>query len=322
MASRVRVLRAPIKPRNSLDGLTGIMVYEAEVKAPIHVGGPVPVQMVPESVRRNFLNRLRGTRDAREAVKVIEGHLDKLFPRSAGRGQAGQIFRLSGSPTIPGTSLKGIVRSRVEFMLRADERGEVPSCFSVVNGRPFVARRGQHGWRHQMVYPASLEDRGPSCNAIRFNTVCDVCNIFGAPGLASRVYFGPLIFDTTIETVRTQEGVYEFIPRGARAVGWLTFRGLDPQELGLVMLGMGIGDGPILVGRWRYRGVMGKRVGRLSVAVNRWKFHEASSRALSQLGVLVSDVQEVARVLIERAREAYRRWLKEVREDEVLESIE
>ncbi len=319
---RVRVLRRPIKPRNSLTGLTGVLFYRATAETPIHVGGGGVLKSISREeltgLSRNIQEIAKTSRDLGEVERIVK----EFFSRPVGKEESvGSMFRLSGRLAIPGTTLKGVVRSRLEFMLRPDGRGEVPSCFSVSGGRPFVAIEGRHGWRHQRVYPASLEDRGPPCNAIKFSTVCDVCNIFGAPGLASRVSFGPLVFDSTPEVIHTPDGGFEALPMGSTAAGWISFRGLDPGELGLVLLGLGIGDGPILVGRWRYRPVDGTWLASLRTEVTNHLFHECSTDALGEFGEAASDPGKLAEALVERARKEYSRWLRELREDEVRRSL-
>jgi len=325
---RVRVLRRPIKSRDSLKGLTGFLYIRARTITPVHVGREEigRIKALSHQAIRNSVQKVLSAPTHEKAVLAIQESLKEIFRPSRREAEVTRLFRLRGFPSIPGSCMKGVVRSRIEFMFK-ESNGVVPSCFSVIGGRPFKATRGHVGWRHQAVYPSSLEDRGLPCDATRYETVCDVCNIFGAPGLASRVEFSPLIFKGKTETLSTPFGMLEVIKSGMEAKGAVSFKNMEQRELGLLLLGLGIENGPILIGRSKFLRVGGIRLGRIQIKAEKWSFYETSTEELASLGFKGSlelegeEADRLARMFIEKARTSYAKWLRELNEDEVIRGL-
>ncbi|RLI81297.1 MAG: hypothetical protein DRP01_11050, partial [Archaeoglobales archaeon] len=107
------------------------------------------------------------------------------------------------------------------------------------------------------------ESRIPPCDYTdpeSVGGVCVLCDIFGAPGLASRVEFGTftLMGDSRnfLEVLELDHGEsVKAVKPGAVFEGSLSFR-LHSFELGLLFVGMGFRDGkwnPMLLGKSKYR---------------------------------------------------------------------
>jgi len=315
---RMQVIRGDPRPRDLLQGLTGSLDIKVRVDRPVHIG--TGERYAPSLDIKQFLNDVRATPSS-----TVEDELKKLQKLATSievRREVLPIFSTSSErrPTIPGSSLKGAVRSRLELTFKGRE-GKVPSCFSVVGGPPIQAQRGSHGWRHQAIYPSSLEDRGPPCDFLRFGTVCKVCDIFGAPGLSSRVHFPTLIFDRRPSIFKTSAGDVEVIPKGSEAEGKITFINMEPEELGLVLIGMG-NMRPLLLGFGKYKFHDGERMGEVVIEPKAWTFIPPSIPILSGIGFNIDhdggNVTEVGRVkelwnlLVAKALENYGGYLEEV----------
>ncbi len=315
----VRVLRERPTPRHRLEGFSGTATLRAKALSRIHVGaGPQAAEA--RRVDRSALRRLRemALRMGKQAVSVLEREAESIFAEEV----TFPVYRLGGKPAVPGTTLKGVVRSRIELSMKADEEGVVPSCFSVGDH----SEVGPGSRLHREIYPNSDQNRGPRCDLTRGNSVCRICDIFGAPGLASRVGFGPLVFDVETEVLRLPRGGVEVIPEGAESRGTVYFTGLSEEELGVLVYGLGAapGMGPIPVGGWRFHRLAGFPMGKLQLEIERWRFRPAPrGSGKGRPEVSGEEASKMAAELWKRARDGDRfgRWLQEVREYERLEEI-
>lgn len=175
-----------------------------------------------------------------------------------------ECVRYGGKIVIPGSSLKGVCRSRIELLQKADVRGNVGSCF-IRASAPIVKKpeKGHHGWRHYVIWGDVLsENRGAPCQAVGKEfyediLVCNTCDVFGTSGLASKVFFGNLVsnnaeivkmtldFNESVEAVKPG-GVFE---------GEIAFISCSLADVGLVFIGLNIHEAnkPILIGKSKYR---------------------------------------------------------------------
>lgn len=224
----------------------------------MHVGSAQTSLKISEENIRRVLNKWGGITSS--AIKEV------LFEEEyAPFNTAGKV------PTIPGSTIKGNVRARLELSFRA-KHGKVRSCF-IKSGLP-IARTplpGEQGWRHNRIWGGVLmEDRGASCDLTRFNKVCLLCDLFGTAGLRSLIEFEdfrgkdvklmPLNLEYNIRVMAA--------PPGSSFLGNIYFYNLKGEELGLLFLGMGLGRN-VLLGRFKYRGkVAGKEFGRVRYEVN------------------------------------------------------
>ena len=230
-------------------------------------------------------------------------------------------------PVIPGSSLKGAVRSRLELLIK-EVSGITDSCFIRASPPPREwPTRGQHGWRHyQLWQPVVQENRYPPCDATSNDKVCVICNIFGTAGLSSRVYFGNLNpkekeFEV-VEMKLDHNELVEAFRHGSVFEGEVLFTALEPWELGLVAVGLRLHeDKPILIGKSKYRPrQLNKKeevlFGRLNVKATGIYFAPYCKELLKELGApryvekddsLVVEGEDLKRLISKLVEEACKR---------------
>jgi len=168
---------------------------------------------------------------------------------------------VKGSPVVPGSSVKGNVRARLELSLVPRE-GFVSSCLIRASEEPLEPPpRGEEGWRHFRIWSQALSfDRGPSCDFTEGEgEVCLLCDIFGTAGLQGLVAFDDFIGEgVRLKPVDLPVGEKLLAaPPGSAFSGAIAFTNLRAWELGLLLYGMGfrgsrIGK-PVLFGKVKYR---------------------------------------------------------------------
>jgi len=101
--------------------------------------------------------------------------------KSAGYSIVDQpIMKIGGVPVIPGSSIKGALRSTTESIM--SESG-IDVCIPGASIPKTVKQRGQ-----SRDYAKGL-GRLPPCDYSRDNTCCPVCDLFGAASLSGRAMF-------------------------------------------------------------------------------------------------------------------------------------
>ncbi len=298
---RLQVIRERPKSRSILKDLTGSLTFKVKVLNPVHMGGTGISLRAKEVI--TSVEKLRGGIEdkLRSLQQIVEGlPMERDVVSTFALGE-------ERKPSILGSSLKGAIRSRLELSFKG-YNGRVPSCFSVTGGRAFVSRKGRSGWRHQRIYPSSTEDRGFPCNYNKYRTVCKVCDIFGAPGLASRVYFPSIEFECDTETFEASfTGYVETIPSNCEAVGTMSFVDMEPYELGLVLIGMGDMK-PLLIGFGKYREHREGRMGKIKIEPVGWSFLPISSGIgfeEKERLLRIRNAEELWKVLVAEARKKY-----------------
>ncbi|HIC92885.1 MAG TPA: CRISPR-associated RAMP protein [Anaerolineae bacterium] len=182
-----------------------------------------------------------------------------------------------GNPFIPGSSLRGVLRSHLERIVRTLEdsaRNGRGACNPVVGKQWCItgeemkelrdqARRKGDLWLAEQVWEKS----------------CRVCRVFGSPWLASRVKVSDLrlIGETTVEVRdgvaihREKETVankydFETVPSGARFQLHIIAENLEEDEAGLLWLGIReLERGHIYVGGFKGRGLGRVRLEKLGI---------------------------------------------------------
>ena len=102
-----------------------------------------------------------------------------------------QFSSLAGRPAVPGSSVKGYVRSRLELSF-APKDGVVRCCLIRATEEPLEPPEpGEHGWRHFRIWRQALEfEREPACDYSEGEgQVCLCCDLFGTAGLQGLVEF-------------------------------------------------------------------------------------------------------------------------------------
>ncbi len=162
---------------------------------------------------------------------------------------------------IPGSTIKGHLRSRLELIPSKDRKAI--SCMHTAT-QPITEspKPGTHGWRHAKVWGSSIaEYRGEPCNPLATEdyTICVVCDLFGAPGVVGRVM--PSNFCCGRDAYEKKdlpygERVYAIKPNTVLR-GSIHFSSLRVEELGILLVSMGITRGktegvPLLIGKHKY----------------------------------------------------------------------
>lgn len=252
---RVGVIKRELTTRDSKDinktnFLTGVVSLSCTNLEYLHVGtGKLLLNIKSTDRLKEIVIR---SRNYKEFYSKVSRHLNLVSY------DYNSTLKLGSKYCIPGTTIKGSCRSRLE-LLTVNKHNKTPCCFiksSVISKEP---QRGQHGWRHFNLWkPATYEIRAP-CDATKSSNVCITCDLFGTSGLASRVYFGNMyskqvkVYSLTLD----HNEKIEAIAPNSEFEGEISFYNLQPWELGLVLIGLGAKrDGsftPILLGKSKYR---------------------------------------------------------------------
>ncbi len=201
----------------------------------------------------------------------------------------GVILDPSGQPVLPGSSLKGRLRSTCETLAHAlnltacllDHRASGVSCTSDVQYYRRVLTD------YQRVLSGGLAQR---LQWIRDNT-CDVCKLFGSPVMAGRLRVGDGELQDWANVVQVRDGVvidrdsqtavdglkynYEVVPSGSRF--HLTIDLDNPTDPDLALLGAALFE-------WHAGSTLG---GFTSRGLGRFRLHELTIR-----GVDLDDPQQ------------------------------
>ncbi len=268
-AALCRVTRGPLKASNvqrvdlPTDRLLGdekhcaTLRLELEVEVVsdyLHIGrGTEPV------VTGRALELLKRARSIDEMMNIIESIASAL----GGVRQVKRMYALRGKPAIPGSSLKGAVRSRIELGSYGGG-GVVPAEMLYGNEQPLVQLPpvGQHGWRHARIWCESVfEPRSYE----PYSVLDDLMGVMphGGEAIASRIYFSDLLPAGPAETrilLLDHGEMVEAVPRGARFRGEILATHVSLEELGLLFYGLGLDkrllcnrESLLLLGASKYR---------------------------------------------------------------------
>lgn len=118
---------------------------------------------------------------------IIKGRLYAKTPIHIGSGQEnfdpvlvdnGVVRNHKGEPFIPGSSLKGVIRSYVERILKSEVYKDFKSCL-IVNDPCILEKDIKKIKREELI----LEDEAEEI----YSKLCDVCKIFGCNYFASKL---------------------------------------------------------------------------------------------------------------------------------------
>jgi len=184
----------------------------------------------------NFIrSSIRRLEDTREKVK-------NLFPK------------INNKYFIPGSTLKGAIRSRIEYKLAPKDNKSL-SCYIVEDN--FY----QGAINHIKFWGNDVRIFRPTCNINYNNRVCRVCDIFGSPSLSSLVSFSDAyLVNESVE--KLNDLGYEAAKPGSRFNLKITSFNFNKIMLGLLFLGLELySKSPIILGMLKYR--YNKKVGNL-----------------------------------------------------------
>jgi len=250
------------------DLLNAILKIKVITRSYLHItSSPQPYTRSSKEAIENVRKLIRGIEDPDQIINaLIRSGVIKAYT-----GSYFEQFKLNGKPVIPGSSLKGAIRSRLE-LLAMESNGVNIACFIRSSYLRSIPNVGQHGWRHTRIWGKTvLENRGRTCDATRWGVyedinVCKTCDLFGTSGLISRIDFStlyPTVQNAMVELNvffscdhrRIVGGVVEAIKPSTVFEGEIAVHGLSDSEFGLLAIGLRLHEegNPILTGRFKYR---------------------------------------------------------------------
>jgi len=213
------------------------------------------------------------------------------------------VVTTGGRPYIPGSSLRGVVRSQVERLVRTLER-------EPRNGRGACDPLEDTGWciprKEMQDLRRKVRERDEGRDDWLAQQVwersCRVCRIFGSPWLASRVRFSDLFplgethpevrdgvaIDREREAVKNKYD-FEVVPAGTRFALEIMAENLGtPAERSLLWLGLQeLAEGGVPVGGFKGRGL-----GRVHLEHLRVRYVDATDREALQAYLVRRDWRE------------------------------
>jgi len=312
LSGEVKVLRDRPRDRSKCEGLCGILYTTLLCESYIHVGSSqTPLIVIDEDLLTKLIKS--GKRD----IKVLLQVGVKIMKTSR--------FDVSnGRPIIPGSSIKGNIRSRLELSFRAKD-GTVRSCF-IRADKPLIKEplKGERGWRHFKIWDEVLfEKRGSPCDMTKGNMVCLICDLFGTSGLKSLVDFSDFVGEGREEDMLKELSLEYGIKLVAakpdsRFNGKIVFHSLRPHELGLLLIGMKVGNS-VLLGRLKYRHkISGITFGKARYEVKAMELLE-ESQDLEVDGLRVKGGERVEGERLAKIVEGLRSLAKKEFKDEIVE---
>jgi CRISPR/Cas system CSM-associated protein Csm3 (group 7 of RAMP superfamily) len=279
-----KLSRVPLTDRSVLQGIVGTIEFSLRLLDSVHIGsGELSLIVKSQSdVKRLAQDILAKKSIERAGAKAVD--LTSIGLR---------FVRLGNRLCVLGSTLKGVIRARLELM--AGKRGSevtASACLTFAGPPPTKPPApGSQGWRHVKIWgsAASVNREAESyLEEESISELCPVCNLLGAPGAVSRVLFGNACCDncsTQLCTISEYGMMLEVLPLGTVLRGSVTLRGVAVEELGLLLIGMGF-DGmnfkPVLLGRLKYAG---KGMGRAVFSLEKLVVAPYSVSYLSELGV-------------------------------------
>lgn len=255
MQTLVRVIKSPPRPRDKLEGICGALNVSIRVcsstvgdslNSYLHVGAGA----LRFSVEEEYVKKL-GIQSGKELEKALKDLSDKISM------DYNRFAETMEGPTIPGSSVKGNIRSRLELSF-VPKGNFVRSCF-IISGSFLPPDQDRYAhfklWRKTLSLP-----REEACSYLRESSgVCLLCDLFGTSGLQSLVQFSDFIGkNIELHPINLPTGERFLVaPPGSTFSGKILFRNLKASELGLLLYGMGIRNSrigkPVLLGRMKYR---------------------------------------------------------------------
>ncbi len=222
------------------------MSEKVKVK-PRNQGGVVtfPLEM---TVQSNYLHVSSGHEDS----SISTDNIDAVVKEFISKGTLGAIakgkyfvkFMSDGDRmVIPGGTIKGLVRSRLELLVEC-------ACYSnpANRGSSTVSQKYKSIFRPARKY-SEREYTG--------HDMCFVCDLMGNMGLASRVSFRDLRFENgKVDVVNMMGKDYQVVTKGTKFSGSFSISNADDKDIGAVLYGLGFRQGSwkvVLMGRFKFQ---------------------------------------------------------------------
>ena len=260
------------KPRN-VGEILKIKVKLSVISDYLHISeNPNPLPKFPKvsnfnKIKEEFLKTGRLTEKGLENIEEVV-----------------RFMRAGGNIVIPGNTVKGAVRARLELLFDC-------SCYNSF-GRGSSTGSSQ---RYIMIFKPK-DKYSDEFDEEENPIICPVCNVFGTGGLASRIVFTDLTLtdNTKIGRFSYQGKSYEVVTKNAEFVGSIIMKGLNEDEIGMVLYGMGCRGNDtfktMLLGRFKYEKSNFGRV-RFSI-IDANKFLEYCAKFIEKYKDYLHDVEE------------------------------
>lgn len=257
---------------------------------------------------------------------VVRGNLVALTAIRIGAGRSSTINSNDlpvlrdalGAPFVPGASLKGAFRARVESLIRAVQSAQAHDLLEI------------ELWQRDVISKLKedddLTDDLMLSEAIwKHSTLIDLT--FGAPWVAGRVFFKDALVDRSLwfdqyeirngvalnrDTETVEQGLlydYEVVPAGVRFAFELVVENAAPWQLGMVLLALRPWqNGDVQIGGFRSRGLGHIQLTDMSArytAIEGDTINKRADAVLSMLGYGDDDGSELP---LEKPDETMRIW--------------
>ena len=204
--------------------------------------------------------KVRGTLGAQTALRIGTGRSNDVI------GNDLPVLRDSlGAPFVPGASLKGAFRARVEALIRAVQPTQALDLQEI------------EAWQRSVIVTLRddeelSDDRKQSMAVWKHSTLIDLT--FGAPWVAGRLFFKDALVERSLwfdqfeirngvalnrDTETVEQGLlydYEVVPAGMRFGFEIMLENAAPWQLGMVLLALRPWQsGDVQIGGFRSRGL-------------------------------------------------------------------
>lgn len=256
-----RIVRDPTPRDRLIDGRVNLrLAFKAKVcresyvfTRPFMVSPHVDdrfIRSLYRLVEDYFLRGANTHDDFENLIKAVNSKLKSLKVKPPPK-----IPRYDAKVIIPASALKGVVRSRIEYKLSPKI-----SCYCVEEQK--MPPKNLYK-RHLTFWGKEIDKPRGSCSFVKkeekekeeeeSRKVCIVCDLFGSPGLASRIYFSDLEM-VSGKVTRLQDLGIEVIAPQSEFKSTVNIINCDLIDLGLLFLGLELYSGsPILLGAYKYR---------------------------------------------------------------------
>jgi len=215
---------------------------------------------------------ITATLRAETALRIGTGSDDAALPSAS---DLPVLRGADGQPYIPGSSLRGVIRSQIERIVRSLEPtpgGGHGACDPTVNSAWCIPSAMIDAWKKELRNPALQEINVDKELADRvWEHSCRVCRSFGSAWLAARVRIADLhLIGDEPAIIQRRDGVaidrdketvqhkydFETVPRMTAFGLQITAENLDAAECGLLWLGLReLIEGHVLLGGFKGRGL-------------------------------------------------------------------
>lgn len=182
-----------------------------------------------------------------------------------------------GMPYIPGSSFKGVLRSRVEQLVRTLIKGKEGACIPIDLNECCITSKEIKDMKdkaERKYKNKEIDDEDEYLTNLILGKLCLVCQLFGSPWFASRIQISDLYVDKELwfdqyqirngvaidrDTGTAKDGMlydYEVVPAGTRFGCKIMVENAESWQLGMLMIGLHpFETGEVTVGGGSSRGL-------------------------------------------------------------------